>query len=119
MWKPAQVPTQSPLSAYPFSLLCPVAAPPRLEEMSILRRVTNPPKELGFLFSERNSQDPLAVDFETTGGDVMNPEHQVIGVGVSDSRGSLYFDLRYAGGGRGLPLVLNTAGRKSNPDCDA
>ena len=28
----------------------------------------------------------------------MSPEHQVIGVGVSDSRGSLYFDLRYAGG---------------------
>jgi len=66
--------------------------------MSIIPKVTNPPKELGFLFSERNSQDPLAVDFETTGGDVTNPEHQVIGVGVSDSRGSLYFDLRYAGG---------------------
>jgi hypothetical protein len=98
MWKPAQVPIQSPLSAYPFSLLRPVVAPPRLEEMSILYRITNPPKELGFLFSERLIDDPLAVDFETTGGDVMNPEHQVIGVGVSDSRGSLYFDLRYSGG---------------------
>ena len=98
MWKPAQVPTQSPLSTYPFSLLRPVVAPPRLEEMSIIPKVMNPPKELGFLFSERLSQDPLAVDFETTGGDVTNPEHNVIGVGVSDSRGSLYFDLRYPGG---------------------
>jgi len=115
MWKPAQVPIQSPLSAYPFSLLRPVVAPPRLEEMSILPRIKYPPKELGFLFSERQKQDPLAVDFETTGGDVMNPEHQVIGVGVSDARGSLYFDLRDAGGEEVYRWFLNALVESQTP----
>lgn len=77
----------------PFKLLKPVVAPPRLANLSILEGSS--PDDLGFIFSERSSpSDPMALDVETRGGDPSDPDSQVVGIGLSDSRGSLYIDLQ-------------------------
>lgn len=101
----------------PFKLLKPVVAPPRLANLSIL--VGSSPSDLEFIFSERVSPtDPMALDVETRGGDPSNPDSQVVGVGLADSRGSVYIDLQSAAPGTyewlldrlqqdGIPLVAH------------
>jgi DNA polymerase I-like protein with 3'-5' exonuclease and polymerase domains len=76
----------------PFKLLTPVVAPPRLSNLSILEGSS--PSDLSFIFTERISPtDPMALDVETRGGDPSDPDSQVVGVGLSDSRGSVYIDI--------------------------
>ena len=99
----------------PFKLLRPVVAPPRENNLSI--RVSSSPADLSFIFTERISpSDPMALDVETRGGDPANPDSVVVGVGLSDSRGSIYIDLQSAAPGTwewildnlaatGIPLV--------------
>lgn len=79
----------------PFKLLSPVAAPPRVGNLSIL--VGSSPSDLAFIFTERTSPtDPMALDVETRGGDPSDPNSQVVGIGLSDSRGSVYIDIASA-----------------------
>lgn len=99
----------------PYKLLRPVISPPRENNLSI--RVGSSPADLSFIFSERISpSDPMALDVETRGGDPANPDSVVVGVGLSDSRGSIYIDLQSAASGTwewlldslaetGIPLV--------------
>lgn len=99
----------------PFKLLRPVIAPARTNNLSI--RVGSSPADLSFIFTERTSpSDPMALDVETRGGDPANPDSVVVGVGLSDSRGSIYIDLQSSASGTwewildslsstGIPLV--------------
>jgi hypothetical protein len=80
---------------YPFTILRPTLVPARLDNLSILSNVgDSPEKELSFLFQGR--KEPMALDIETKGS---NPIHSqadshVVGVGLSDSRGSIYISVR-------------------------
>lgn len=83
------------LSLHNFSILRPVIAPPRLQSLSILLPVRNPAADLSFIFDGRLSpSDPMALDIETMGNDPSDPQSIVVGVGLADSRGSCYIDLR-------------------------
>lgn len=75
----------------PFAILKPVLAPPRLNVCTILQEVRDPEVELSFLINGRvNSQDPMALDFETR-GDVTG-DGMPVGVALSDQRGNWYID---------------------------
>lgn len=74
-------------------LLRPIHVPARLENLTILSSVDNP-EELEFLFSERDETDYLVVDLETKGTRPFVKDTPIVGIGFSDSRGSLYVDLR-------------------------
>lgn len=81
-----------------WALLTPAYHPPRLNQMTIIERVTNPTTELAFLTEGRTSASSvMALDFETTGDYTPTketPAGQVVGVGLSDDRGSVYVDFR-------------------------
>jgi hypothetical protein len=104
----------APASNYPFALLRPVVVPPRLDSITLLRGVQNPAKELAFIFSERHEEDFMAFDIETNGVEVTDPDVKVVGVGLSDSRGSLYVDLQ-SSSPTTWPWLLAELGRSQVP----
>jgi hypothetical protein len=68
-----------------FAILKPVVCPPREHVIAVLEAEHDP----SFLWKESNGE-PMAIDYETTG--LMPHEGgRVVGVGFSDSRGSVYF----------------------------
>lgn len=78
-----------------FAILRPVHAPARTDRMVIFEKVTDPERELAAVFTERSSRStPMALDIETRGNDPSRLDSVVVGVGLSDDRGSIYIDLR-------------------------
>jgi hypothetical protein len=85
----------SDLVLHNFSILKPVVAPPRLQNLSILPCVNDPGRELAFIWEGRLSpSDPMALDIETKGNDPADLTSVVVGVGLADARGSVYIDFR-------------------------
>jgi hypothetical protein len=82
------------LTAGPLALVKGTLSTPRLESLSILTHVSDPNIQLAAIWEERtDALDPMALDLETRGTDPLDPNSAIVGVGLSDSRGSVYIDL--------------------------
>jgi hypothetical protein len=87
--------SNDPQQTQKFALLEPVYAPARRANVTILPAVKDPARELSAIFEQRTSPlVPMALDIETKGNDPADPESVVVGVGLSDDRGSIFIDLR-------------------------
>ena len=77
-----------------FALLKPVQSQPRLQSISLYPSYT-PPSSLSHIFDRPTAMkgEPMALDFETKGFP-SSPDSYVVGVGLSDSRGSYYVCLK-------------------------
>lgn len=86
-------------SKLPFALLRPLTLPPRLENLEILtipRRSDGSPElsVLDFIWEGRAAgQGPMALDFETR-GDLLAEDAAVVGLALTDERGSVGIDIR-------------------------
>ena len=90
-YQPAQVSqTTGPL------LLKKVTVPPRSLSLTILQEpnLGKALEELEWIFSEHDTSDILAIDFETKGTDASSEDDFVVGVSFADTRGSVYVPLR-------------------------
>jgi DNA polymerase I-like protein with 3'-5' exonuclease and polymerase domains len=79
-----------------YALLTPQKLPRRENLIEILPTIENPATDsrLHNIFNNRPSTfEPMALDFETKGSPT-EPGSTVVGVGLADSRGSWYVDLR-------------------------
>lgn len=81
-----------------WALLEPRNSPPRLASITLIDRVVSPQADLSWIFEERRlPTDPMALDYETVGDCVALRDQaggHVVGMGLSDSRGSVYIDFR-------------------------
>lgn len=77
---------------YKYALLTPVFAPPRLSNLSIHDRPSRP--LVDSILNAHPPGDTMAIDLETCGGDPAVTGSFVVGVGLSNSRGSHYLSFQ-------------------------
>lgn len=73
-----------------FAILKPQVRPPRLKQLTVFtpEEVAGP---LDWIFTERQDPSaPMALDFETKGGDWADPAAHPVGAALADQRGSIY-----------------------------
>lgn len=81
----------------PYKILTPIVALPRLGLVEIITLATEVSREtlLPIVegFDRADPREVLALDVETKGNDISDPESRVVGVGLADKRGSIYFEV--------------------------
>lgn len=80
----------------PFVLLKPTQGLPRLSNVDVFHTIRNP-NNLEWWFREYSpidADDVVAIDLETKGGDAHDVNSIIVGLALSDNRGTIYVDLR-------------------------